>query len=372
VLKNRLYLFEKALYLILFFTLFTMVMYLTSTKNFMNRYDGLDEKVIFMVHTYAKKLFNRRVFHFMDVEDFEQELMLEVLKSLEDYKEHLGNMESFLGTVIRNSANELLKKNFCLKRDGGVVFEELVDEFVDHTTSTDIDRVAELIDFSKAIDYLPLEKKILCMFARRHTLPEISRIFGINRATLHSKFKIIKKLLKEIYCSQNFYCSGKTLTTLEKYMKNISVLETLTAKEISRLDPADLMELNDQVTNLNSQAKEMRQKLDDGLNLRFAEAVKNSLKSEGKDTGTTRFFDGAHQIIAEVPKKVTWDSEKMEGIIQQISEEKRKDLIKVTYAVDERKYLALPYGTQELFKDARTVTPGKARFQIQLETVSNN
>lgn len=56
----------------------------------------------------------------------------------------------------------------------------------------------------------------------------------------------------------------------------------------------------------------------------------------------------------------------MESIIKQISEEKRRELVKITYAVDERKYSALSPEHQALFKDARTVTPGKTRFQITI------
>lgn len=333
----------------------------------MNKYHGLDEKVILMVHVYARKLFNKRVLRSMDVEDIEQELMLEAFQSLKDYNEYLGNKKNFLETVIQNSAKELLMRNFRLKRGGKIIFEEFIpDVHSDIAALHNVDDLIKIIDFSRVIDYLPIEKRILCMLARRHSIPEISKILGINRATLYSKFRVITRMIRNIYYSQNSFCSDKSLTTLESYMKNISILETLSAKEISVLDTADLMDLTDQVTNLNSQVKEMKQKLDDGLNLRFSETVKSNLQGSGKDTGTARFFDGTYQIIAEIPKKVTWDAEKMEEIIKKISKEKKEDLIKITYSVDERKYLSLPPEWQSVFKEARTVTPGKARYQITI------
>jgi hypothetical protein len=126
------------------------------------------------------------------------------------------------------------------------------------------------------------------------------------------------------------------------------------------------MDLNDQIVKLTSPAKELKEKLDDALNLRFSEAVKNNLRSENKDTGTTRFFDGAFQIVAEVPKKVTWDAEKMEEIVKQIPDEKRKSIVKISYSIEERKYSMLSYEYQLLFKEARTITPGKTKFQIIL------
>jgi hypothetical protein len=92
--------------------------------------------------------------------------------------------------------------------------------------------------------------------------------------------------------------------------------------------------------------------------------VKSNLRSENKDTGTTRFFDSAFQIVAEVPKKVMWDAEKMEELIKRIPDERRKDIVKISYSIEERKYSALPLEYQELFREARTITPGKTKFQI--------
>jgi hypothetical protein len=149
-------------------------------------------------------------------------------------------------------------------------------------------------------------------------------------------------------------------------MKNLSVLETLSTKEISEFEVCHLMDLNDQITKLTSHAKELKEKLDNALNLRFAESVKSNLRSENRDTGTTGFFDGAFRIIAEVPKKVSWDAEKMEELLKRIPEERRKSMVKISYTIEERKYFALPQEYQELFKEARTVTPGKIKFQITL------
>jgi endonuclease III len=149
-------------------------------------------------------------------------------------------------------------------------------------------------------------------------------------------------------------------------MKNLSILETSSAKEISQLEVYDLMDLSDQITKLTSHAKELKEKLEDAMNLRFSESVKNSLRSENKDTGTTKFFDGAFQITAEVPKKVTWDQEKMEELIKRVPDERRKAMVKISYVIEERKYSELPHEYQELFREARTITPGKVRYQINL------
>ena len=148
--------------------------------------------------------------------------------------------------------------------------------------------------------------------------------------------------------------------------KNLATIETMDVKELSRLEICDLADLNDQVAKLVSHTKELKEKLEDALNLRFSEMVQNQLHDENRDTGTAKLYEGGFQIIAEVPKKVTWDSEKIEEIIKTISEEKRKAIIKTSHVIDERKYMQLSPEDKLLFADARTVTPGKTKFKISI------
>ena len=148
--------------------------------------------------------------------------------------------------------------------------------------------------------------------------------------------------------------------------KNLSVIETMDVKELSQLRTYDLADLHEQVSKLMSHAKELKEKFDDALELRFSETIKNNLRNENRDTGTTKFLENGFQITAEVPKKVNWDSEKIGEIIKTISEEKRKAIIKTTHVIDERKYAQLSPEDKELFVEARTVTPGKIKFQISI------
>jgi hypothetical protein len=60
------------------------------------------------------------------------------------------------------------------------------------------------------------------------------------------------------------------------------------------------------------------------------------------------------------------DTEKMEELVKRIPENMRKSFVKISYAIEERKYAALPHEYQELFREARTITPGKTKIQIIL------
>jgi hypothetical protein len=50
----------------------------------------------------------------------------------------------------------------------------------------------------------------------------------------------------------------------------------------------------------------------------------------------------------------------MEELVKRIPENTRKSFVKITHAIDERKYSALPHEYQELFREARTITPGNS------------
>jgi DNA-directed RNA polymerase specialized sigma24 family protein len=295
----------------------------------------------------------------MEIEDIEQELMCGLLPCLNKFDESRGNVEHFIKKVLARRAANLLESFSRIKRGSLIDFKEYAEN--DNLTTAEIPE--NFLDFERLMNHLPSKYKIICMLLTNHSVLEVARIIGKSRASVYYYLQQISFLANHPTNSENqllaMFFSGVN-------MKNLSVIETSSAKEISQLEVHDLMDLSDQVAKLVSHAKELKEKLEDGLNLKFSEAVKNSLRSENKDTGTTKFFDGAFQITAEVPKKVSWDQEKMEELVKRVPDERRKAIVKITYAIEERKYSELPHEYQELFREARTITPGKTKFQINI------
>jgi RNA polymerase sigma-70 factor (ECF subfamily) len=273
----------------------------------------MDERVVLSVRIFAKNLKRTNILRSMEIEDIEQELMCEVLSCLNKFDEKRGDLEHFIRKVLARRSINLLQ-NFSRTKRG--VFLN-IKEYSENDNFEKKPMDENLIDLTQLMDYLPSQYKALCKLLANHSIAETSRIVGKTRASLYRDLKRISLLAAGRHDSEDqilavFFSSGVN-------MKNLSVLETSDAKEISELDVHDLMDLSDQVAKLISHAKELKEKLDDALHLRFSETVKNNLRNENKDTGTTRFFDGAFQIVAEVPKKVTWDNEKMEEIVKQTS-----------------------------------------------------
>jgi hypothetical protein len=246
----------------------------------------------------------------MEIEDLEQELMCEVLRCLHKFDESKGNLDHFIRKMLARRSINLLQYVSNTRRESFVNSKEYAEAKIsecqnDNFIGDEMERL--LVDFSRLANCLPSKYKALCRLLTDHSIAEASRIIGKSRASLYRDLKHISFLINHPTNSENqllvAFFSGVN-------MKNLSIIETLSAKEIGALEIHDLMDLSDQVAKLCSHAKELKEKLDDGLNLKFSEAVKNNLRSENKDTGTTKFYDGAFQIVAEIPKKVTWDPEK--------------------------------------------------------------
>jgi DNA-directed RNA polymerase specialized sigma24 family protein len=330
----------------------------------------LTEDLMMKVRRHARRINVARI-GFVDVHDIEQDLLCDVCKAIKFFDGERGNMSAFMESVLSNRSKNYLRNRFAAKRGGNIFFEpfEESDDLGKQLVELNNDPEQELIkkiDLARAEKSLSLFQLQLYIFLKRHSIADISNSLNIPYASLHFEAQKIRECIKDAINSQKILGNGEYRYWKGVNMKNISILETLSAKEISSLEIGDLMELNEQIVNLNAHAKELKEKLDDGLNLKFSEAVKNNLRSENKDTGTIRFFDGAFQIVAEVPKKVSWDAEKMEELIKRIPDERRKDIVKITYSIEERKYSSLPHEYQELFREARTITPGKTKIQITL------
>jgi DNA-directed RNA polymerase specialized sigma24 family protein len=321
-----------------------------------------DKEIIARINAYVRKLHWLKSTYFMDTEDIRQELLCELVAGAKSYDQSKGDFLSFANTILQRRYFLLLEKYNRAKRGTKTQTVEYNDSYQSERV---FDETAAAIDVERLVSKLPYRYREIINLYLNHSVSEILGITGRHRSSVYADIKRAKDILKSI-CLLGEESLIHCFYNVGGYMKNLSMLETLTAKEISSLEVYDLMDLSDQVAKLTSHAKELKEKLEDGLNLKFSEAVKNSLRSENKDTGTTKFFDGAFQIVAEVPKKVTWDQKKMEELIKRVPDERRKTIVKITYAIEERKYSELPHEYQELFREARTITPGKTKFQISI------
>ena len=314
----------------------------------MNRYDGIDKRIVSNVKVYAKNLKRSPIFRSMDLEDLEQELMCEILSCIDQFDERCGELEHFVRKVLKRRCATLIETYMRKKRDSIIRLSEYSDEVHGDSFIELRELIEKQIEASDFIDMLPIKFRMLYQLLLRYSISDAVMITRLSRSGISRDIKRIAFLFRHFENSEN------RLVFIDKLRRNwmgrnLSTIETLDVKELSKLEVYDLADLSEQVSKLVSHTKELKEKLEDALNLRFSETVQNKLHDENKNTGTAKFYENGFQITAEVPKKVTWDSAKISEIIKNIPEEKRNAIVKTVHTIEERKYAQLSPEDKSLF-----------------------
>ena len=94
--------------------------------------------------------------------------------------------------------------------------------------------------------------------------------------------------------------------------------------------------------------------------------AKANFAAAQKDTGTVHFeLDGVH-VKVTCDKTVKWDQAKLEDIFNKIrtAGDNPNQYIKTDYKVSETSFKEWPDAVKAVFTPARTVTPGKPKFEF--------
>ena len=106
--------------------------------------------------------------------------------------------------------------------------------------------------------------------------------------------------------------------------------------------------------------------LDGAIALKYGDQAQEVRSTDGKDTGTIRFTDGAVTVVAELPKLVEWNQTMLAALVARIKAdgEDPTEYVDISFDVAERKYSAWPAHIRTAFEGARTVRTGKQRFRF--------
>ncbi|WP_223428085.1 hypothetical protein [Tateyamaria pelophila] len=132
--------------------------------------------------------------------------------------------------------------------------------------------------------------------------------------------------------------------------------------------PVDLLAaLQAELTYAVQQAKSATARLNTALEVRYATRAAEARRACGKDTGTVRLADGNYTVVADLPKRVDWDQEKLAQMARNIADSKQdpSEFIDTKLTVSERKYGALPEAWREGFEPARTVKTGTLKITLE-------
>lgn len=114
--------------------------------------------------------------------------------------------------------------------------------------------------------------------------------------------------------------------------------------------------------------KAAKARLDAELTVRYAIRAAEERQAQSKDTGTVRFDDGDFTMVADLPKRVDWDQDRLAETVERIraAGDDPAQHVDVAIKVPERKYAAWPAHIREAFDPARTVRTGKPKFRLVL------
>jgi hypothetical protein len=148
---------------------------------------------------------------------------------------------------------------------------------------------------------------------------------------------------------------------------SVDEMINLPASELAELPVELLAELQGTLDHAALQLKAATARFNAALELRYADRAAEARRDAGKDTGTVRLADGAFTVIADLPKRVEWDQERLAQIAANIaaSGEDPAEFIDTALKVSERKYAALPEAWRKGFEPARTVKVGALKVDLE-------
>ena len=146
----------------------------------------------------------------------------------------------------------------------------------------------------------------------------------------------------------------------------LEALPRLPVAEIVALPAEELARLQHEAEETLRKAKLTVAWLDGALAVKYADCARAARGEAGKDFGVARFFDGAVQIIADLPKRVDWEQRALTELVERIKAEgdDPAEYVEISLKVSERKYASWPTHIRSLFEPARTVRAGKETFEL--------
>ena len=149
---------------------------------------------------------------------------------------------------------------------------------------------------------------------------------------------------------------------------SLDELRRMAVGDIAALTAEQLALLQDEAADALRCAKTTCDWLDGAVALKYGDRAHASRQAAGKDTGTIRFDDGAVTVIADLPKRVDWDQDKLADLVERIRAEgdDPAEYVDIAIKVPERKFAAWPSHIRSAFEGARTVRTGKPSFRLSL------
>lgn len=149
---------------------------------------------------------------------------------------------------------------------------------------------------------------------------------------------------------------------------DLNDLDRLSIGDIAALPPDLLFTLQEAALTETARVKRLRDRLEAGIGQRYGAATEAERAVQGKTSGTVRIEDAGMVVIADLPKKVSWDQDRLAAMAARIaaSGDDPTEYLEIGYRVSERRFGAWPEAIREGFAAARSETTGKPVFRLEI------
>ena len=164
----------------------------------------------------------------------------------------------------------------------------------------------------------------------------------------------------------NIQNDGMHPMTFPQNAPRIDDLLNLPLHEIALLSPDLLAAMQREIDAASKQMRTVSARFNAALEVRYAARAAEERHASGKDTGTVRFDDGDFTVVADLPKRVDWDQDRLADMVERIRDagDDPSEYVDIAYKVPERSYVAWPEAIRSGFEPARTVRPGTLKVEI--------
>ena len=144
-------------------------------------------------------------------------------------------------------------------------------------------------------------------------------------------------------------------------------LDRLSLGDIAALPPDLLFTLQEAALSETARVKRLRDRLEAGIGQRYGAATEAERAAQGRTSGTVRIEDAGVVVIADLPKKVSWDQDQLAAMAARIAAtgDDPTEYLEIAYRVSKRRFGAWPEAMREGFAAARTETTGKPVFRLE-------
>ena len=157
------------------------------------------------------------------------------------------------------------------------------------------------------------------------------------------------------------------MSDIRNATRDFAGIDAMTVAELAVLPAATFVSLRAEIDRIAEEADRLDAKLNAALDHRYGSRARQERASQDKDTGTVRFEDNGFIVVADLPKRVKWNQQRLRELVELIGSqwgENPADYGKVKFDVSERAYDSWPPRLKELFTPARTVETGKASYEL--------